>query len=81
MFGARHLQPEFSEKNIEMFLRHREIRSHQADLALAVIGDGLVYGRPVRVLEVLVGGALVGLEVWVRGLAAADRKLKRELSP
>jgi hypothetical protein len=45
---------------------------HQADLALAVIGDGLVDGRPVRVLEVLVGRALVGLEPGVLGLAAGN---------
>jgi hypothetical protein len=45
---------------------------HQADLALAVIGNGLVYGRPVRVLEVPVGGALIGFEVGILGLAAGD---------
>jgi hypothetical protein len=48
---------------------------HQADLALAVIGDGLVYGRPVRVLEILVGGALVGLEP--RDPWAGSRRLRR----
>jgi hypothetical protein len=45
---------------------------HQADLALAVIGDGFVYGRPMRVLEILVGSALVGLKPRVLGLAAGN---------
>ena len=45
---------------------------HQADLAFAVIGDGLVYGRPMGVLEILVGGPLIRLEVRILGLAAGD---------
>ncbi len=48
-------------------------REHdEADLALAVVGDGLGNGRTLARLEVLVGGLLVGQPVGVGGLPAGD---------
>ena len=45
---------------------------HQADLALAVVGDGLRDGRAPARAEVLVGRAVVFLAVVVEGVPAAD---------
>jgi hypothetical protein len=43
---------------------------HQADLALAVVGDRLGDGRPAVAAEVLVGGAVVLLAVVVERVPA-----------
>ena len=45
---------------------------HEADLALAVIGDGLGDRRALARLEVFVGGVLVGLPEGVGRLPARN---------
>ena len=49
---------------------------HEADLALAVVGDRLGDGRPLAGLEVLARGVLVGLPEGVGRLPARDLRMR-----